>query len=52
MFYDRGNSHNFISLVRQLAPPGTLEQTAVFDFDFHNAEKPHETYTGTNVKLR
>ena len=52
MFYDRGNHHNFISLVKSLAAPGALEKSANFSFEFLNAEKPHETYTGTNVRLR
>ena len=52
LFYDRGNHHNFISLVKSLSPPGALDKSATFSFDFMNAEKPHETYTGTNVRLR
>ena len=52
MFYDRGNHHNFISLVRSLSPPGTMDQSTTFDFEFINAEKPHESYTGVNVRLR
>lgn len=52
MFYDRGNHHNFISLVKSLSAPGALDKSATFSFEFLNAEKPHETYTGTNVRLR
>eukprot|EP00731_Ephydatia_muelleri_P024956 Em0017g39a len=29
-----------------------MARDATYDFDFHQVEKPHETYTGTNVRLR
>ena len=52
MFYDRGNHHDFLSLVRQLAPPGELTQSSTFPFEFLHVDKSHESYTGTNVRLR
>lgn len=52
LFYDRGNHHEFTSLVRDLARPGELMQSATYDFEFVNVEKPYETYTGANVRLR
>ena len=52
MFYDRGNHHDFLSLVRQLQPPGELSSTTTFSFEFTQVEKPYESYTGTNVRLR
>lgn len=52
MFYDRGNHHDFLSLVRQLQPPGELSSTTTFKFEFSQVEKPYESYTGTNVRLR
>lgn len=52
LFYDRGNHHEFTSLVKELAPPGELVRSSTFEFDFKNVEKPHETYTGINVRLR
>lgn len=52
MYYDRGNHHEFVSLVKDLARPGELTQSQTFDFDFMHVEKPYETYTGQNVKLR
>lgn len=52
MFYDRGNHHDFLSLVRQLAQPGELTQSTTFPFEFLQVDKPYETYTGTNVRLR
>ncbi|CAH1247368.1 vacuolar protein sorting-associated protein 26B-like [Branchiostoma lanceolatum] len=52
LYYDRGNHHEFISLVKELARPGVLTQSTSFDFEFINVEKPYESYTGANVKLR
>lgn len=52
LFYDRGNHHEFTSLVRDLARPGELMQSTTYDFEFVNVEKPYETYTGANVRLR
>lgn len=52
LFYDRGNHHEFTSLVRDLARPGELTQSETYDFEFVNVEKPYETYTGANVRLR
>ncbi len=52
MFYDRGNHHDFLSLVRQLQPPGELSSSTTFNFEFSQVEKPYESYTGTNVRLR
>lgn len=52
LFYDRGNHHEFTSLVKELARPGVLTQNQAFEFEFLNVEKPYETYTGTNVRLR
>ena len=52
LFYDRGNHHEFTSLVKELSPPGELLKSTTYDFEFKNVEKPHETYTGINVRLR
>lgn len=52
MYYDRGNHHDFTSLVRELARPGEITQTTSYAFEFLNIEKPYETYAGTNVRLR
>lgn len=52
LFSDRGNQHDFTSLIRQLAPPGELLGDKMFDFQFVTVEKPYESYTGTNVQLR
>ena len=52
LYYDRGNHHEFTSLVKELARPGELTQHASFDFEFNQVEKPYESYNGTNVRLR
>lgn len=52
LYYDRGNHHEFVSLEKDLARPGELTQSQTFDFEFTHVEKPYESYTGQNVKLR
>lgn len=52
MFYDRGNHHEFVALVKDLARPGDLTQNVSYAFEFGHVEKPYETYFGSNVKLR
>ena len=52
MFYDRGNHYEFTSVVRELAPAGEITSDQVFDFEFLDVEKQHESYNGINVRLR
>lgn len=52
LYYDRGNHHEFTSLVKELARPGELSQNATYPFEFVQVEKPYESYTGANVRLR
>lgn len=52
LYYDRGNHHEFLSLVRELARPGDLIQNTSYPFEFANVEKPYEVYSGSNVRLR
>ena len=52
LYYDRGNHHEFVSLVKDLARPGEITQSQTLDFEFTHVEKPYESYTGQNVKLR
>lgn len=52
LYYDRGNHHEFQSLVRELARPGDLIQNTSYPFEFLNVEKPYEVYVGANVRLR
>ena len=52
MFYDRGVHHEFLSLQTELASPGELQHPHTFPFLFKNVEKPYESYSGINVRLR
>ncbi|XP_017778901.1 PREDICTED: vacuolar protein sorting-associated protein 26B-like [Nicrophorus vespilloides] len=52
LFYDRGNHHEFTSLVKELARPGEMIANTSYPFEFSCVEKPYEVYTGVNVKLR
>jgi len=52
LLYDRGNPYEFTSLVRELEGPGDLATDKSYPFEFTNAEKTHETYSGSNVRLR
>ncbi|KAL4677554.1 hypothetical protein H8959_020228, partial [Pygathrix nigripes] len=52
LYYDPGNHHEFVSLVKDLARPAEITQSQAFDFEFTHVEKPYESYTGQNVKLR
>jgi len=52
LYYDRGNTYDFCSLVQELQPAGVLTKSTPFDFQFDNVEMPHESYSGLNVRLR
>eukprot|EP00457_Paulinella_chromatophora_P011421 gb/GEZN01011561.1/.p1 GENE.gb/GEZN01011561.1/~~gb/GEZN01011561.1/.p1 ORF type:complete len:345 (-),score=54.64 gb/GEZN01011561.1/:115-1089(-) len=52
LLYDRGNPYDFTSLVKDLAGPGEINGDQEWDFDFASIEKPYESYSGTNVRLR
>jgi vacuolar protein sorting-associated protein 26A/B len=52
LFYDRGNAHEFTTLTKRLAGPGTLHGAESFQFDFRESEMPFESYNGINVRLR
>ena len=52
LFSDKSNTHEFVDLVKELALPGELAQNRSYDFEFMQVEKPYESYTGTNVRLR
>lgn len=52
LFYDRTNHTEFTSLVREVAPPGTLTETTEIPFEFRGVEKPYESYCGLNARLR
>lgn len=52
LFYDRGNHHEFKTLIKELARPGDLISNISYPFEFPNVEKPYEVYNGSNVRLR
>ncbi|RUS87499.1 hypothetical protein EGW08_004753 [Elysia chlorotica] len=52
LYYDRGNHHEFTSLVKELVRPGELTHDVSLNFEFSQVEKPYESYTGANVRLR
>ncbi|KAG0174885.1 hypothetical protein DFQ30_002151 [Apophysomyces sp. BC1015] len=52
LFYDRGKSHEFLTLSQELAAPGELRQNTTFDYEFKKVEKQYECYNGINARLR
>jgi vacuolar protein sorting-associated protein 26 len=45
--------YDFISLSRELCPPGTIYQPMTeIPFNFRNMDKEHESYVGRNVSVR
>lgn len=52
LFYDRGNHHEFLTQLKELARHGDLIKNTSYPFEFPNVEKPYEVYTGSNVRLR
>jgi len=52
LFYDRTNHYEFVSLVSELESAGDITSESSFPFEFVNVEKSHESYNGTNVRLR
>ncbi len=41
-----------MSIVKDLEPPGTLNDNISYDFAFNRVEKKFESYYGLQVKLR
>jgi vacuolar protein sorting-associated protein 26 len=48
----RGGRHDFVTLVRDLAPPGVLAATATLPFEFARVELPYESYGGRAARVR
>lgn len=51
LYFERGNSMKFTSLVRELESAGTMTHSKTYPFEF-STEKPYESYSGLNVRLR
>ncbi|KAL4442451.1 hypothetical protein ABPG77_005035 [Micractinium sp. CCAP 211/92] len=49
---ERGHPHQFLSLVRDLAPPGDLTTQMSLPFEFGSVEMQYESYRGTQAQLR
>ena len=49
---ERGHPHEFVTLVRDLAPPGDLFTPQAYPFEFRSVEMEYESYKGTQVRLR
>jgi len=52
MLQDRSNTYEFTSLVRELEPPGEVQGSKAYPFEFTGVEKQYESYDGINVRLR
>lgn len=50
--YDHGETYEFTSLVRELAPPGVINSSDTFKFKLAEIPKRDESYFGVNVRLR
>lgn len=50
--YDQKQNTTFLSLVRDLEPPGVMTDNVSYDFAFNRVEKQYETYNGIVVRLR
>ena len=42
LYFDRGNAHDFVSLVREMKPPGELRGPLSIPFEFSRVELPYE----------
>ncbi|KAK9821137.1 hypothetical protein WJX81_006664 [Elliptochloris bilobata] len=49
---ERGHPHDFVSLVRDLAPAGDLTSPQTYPFEFDNVEMQYDSYRGLQVRLR
>jgi vacuolar protein sorting-associated protein 26 len=50
---DKKNISKFITLIRDLEPPGALNnEVTTLNFSFNNVEKQYETYRGAGVQVR
>jgi len=50
--HDSGNPHEFTSLERPLEEAGEITSDRSYSFEFLNVDKPYESYSGNNVRLR
>jgi len=46
-----GNTHEFISVVKELETLGELKESKSYPFEFENVERAYESYSGVNISL-
>jgi len=46
-----GNVYDFLSVVKELEPPGELKESKNYTFEFDNVERQNESYNGINIAL-
>jgi vacuolar protein sorting-associated protein 26 len=51
LYFERGTNSKFVSLVREIEAAGIMGESKSYPFDF-STEKPYESYSGLNVRLR
>ena len=49
---EKSHPHEFLSLVRDLAPPGEITSQQSLPFEFKAVEMEYESYRGSQVRLR
>ena len=49
---DKHRPHEFLSVVRDVAPPGDLTAIETVRFEFEDVQMPYESYSGSQVTLR
>ena len=50
--YDKNQTMQFLTLMRDLEPPGALTENVTYDFQFNRVEKQFESYNGIVVRVR
>lgn len=45
-------THDFLTMSKELEPPGILSDSKSYDWQFKTCEMPHDTYRGNNARLR
>ena len=51
LYFHRGGTHKFQTLVKELARPGKLTENTSFKFEFNQVEIPYECYLGKYARL-
>ena len=52
VLFDQDKCPPFVSLTKTIASVGSLTESGTFEFEFGNADKPHDSYQGANLALR